>query len=90
MKKADFIKFAAERLETTGKEATETLDKVFSIVEEALVEFGEVPVGDLGKLVVVGKDARIARNPSTGESIEVPAKNVPKFKPSKHLKEAVL
>ncbi|MGD6876790.1 HU family DNA-binding protein [Bacillus infantis] len=102
MKKAEFVKFAAERLETTGKEATETLSKVFSIVEEALVEFGEVPVGDLGKLTVAERAARKGVNPKLlkelkeqGVSdedakrqaeVDIQASRVPKYKPSKAIK----
>lgn len=90
MKKAEFVKLVAGKLEVSQKDASEILDVVFGAVEEALVEHGEIAVGNLGKLQVVEKAARTARNPKSGETIEVPAKNAPKFKASKHLKEAVL
>jgi DNA-binding protein HU-beta len=43
-----------------------------------------------GTFKVVHRAARKARNPQTGEAIDVPAKTVPKFKPSKAMKEMCL
>ena len=44
----------------------------------------------LGKLVLVNRKARMGRNPATGETIQIPAKTVVKFRVSKACKEAVL
>ncbi|MSP64102.1 MAG: HU family DNA-binding protein [Ignavibacteria bacterium] len=44
----------------------------------------------LGKIVLVQRNARMGRNPKTGESISIPAKKVVKFKVSKVAKEAIL
>lgn len=44
----------------------------------------------LGKLVLVDRAARTGRNPRTGETIEIPAKKVVKFRLSKQCKDAVL
>ncbi len=44
----------------------------------------------IGKLVLVDRKARTGRNPATGETIQIPAKTVVKFKVSKACKEAVL
>ncbi|MBI5644341.1 MAG: HU family DNA-binding protein [Deltaproteobacteria bacterium] len=44
----------------------------------------------LGKLVLVDRPARTGRNPRTGEAIEIPAKQVVKFRIAKACKDAVL
>jgi len=44
----------------------------------------------LGKLVLVNRKARIGRNPATGESIQIPAKRVVKFRVAKAAKDAIL
>jgi len=44
----------------------------------------------LGKLVLVNRKARIGRNPATGESINIPAKRVVKFRVAKAAKVAIL
>jgi DNA-binding protein HU-beta len=54
------------------------------------IKLGEkVNITNLGIFKIREKKARVARNPKTGESIQVPAKKAPKFIASKHLKEAV-
>ena len=44
----------------------------------------------VGKLVVVDRKARLGRNPATGETIQIPAKRVLKFRIAKQAKDAVL
>lgn len=44
----------------------------------------------IGKLVLVDRKARIGRNPATGETIQIPAKKVVKFKVAKAAKDAIL
>ncbi len=44
----------------------------------------------IGKLVLVSRKARMGRNPATGESIQIPAKKVLKFRVAKAAKDAVL
>jgi DNA-binding protein HU-beta len=47
-------------------------------------------VPGLGKLVLVNRAARVGRNPATGETIQIPAKKVVKFRVSKATKDAIL
>jgi DNA-binding protein HU-beta len=44
----------------------------------------------IGKLVLVNRKARLGRNPKTGETIQIPAKTVVKFRVAKAAKEAIL
>jgi DNA-binding protein HU-beta len=55
----------------------------------ALKEGGDVTLSGIGKLAVAKRDARQARNPSTGAMIDVPAKTVVKFKVAKDLADSV-
>ncbi|MGM7720510.1 HU family DNA-binding protein [Metabacillus sp. Hm71] len=89
MNKTELVSAVAGKLEVTKKEAAAIVDSVFEVVLEGLLGEGEVVLGDLGKLQIVERAARTARNPQTGSPIEVPAKSAPKFKPSKKLKDAV-
>jgi DNA-binding protein HU-beta len=44
----------------------------------------------IGKLVLVNRKARMGRNPATGETIQIPAKKVVKFRVAKAAKDAIL
>jgi DNA-binding protein HU-beta len=44
----------------------------------------------LGKLVLVNRKARVGRNPATGETIQIKAKRVVKFRVAKAAKDAIL
>lgn len=89
MNKQGLIAKVAEKAELSKKESAKFVGVVFESVLEGLLEDGEVTLGDLGKLQVIKRSARKARNPQTNEEILVPEKNVPKFKPSKYLKDSV-
>lgn len=89
MKKQEFIKAVATKLETTQKEAERITAGVFEVVEDGLVEGKKVPMGGLGKLGTVERAARKGTNPSTGEPMDIAAKTAPKYFPSGHVKELV-
>ena len=63
---------------------------------EALVQMayknakGGFTIPGLGKLVLMNRKARIGRNPATGETIQIPAKRVLKFRVAKACKDAIL
>jgi DNA-binding protein HU-beta len=59
-----------------------------AIVSE-LKNGGEVSIAGLGIFKTKTRAARTARNPRTGETVQVPTMRVPKFQPAKALKEAV-
>lgn len=61
----------------------------FDEITAALAEGIEVTIPGFGKFVPHEQAARTARNPANGETINVPAKTVPKFKAGKTLKDAV-
>ena len=63
----------------------ETLDEITS----CLVQGEDVMLTGFGRFEVRLKGERVGRNPKTGESVALPAKHVPHFKPGKELRERV-
>lgn len=94
MNKASLTKatkeIVAENLEGATLKATELyVDAVIEAIQNALVEGEKVAIAGFGSFEAVERAARTARNPRTGEEIEVAASKAVKFKPGKALKEAV-
>jgi len=87
--KKDLVKKMAEVLECSQTQAKESLDNLLTLIQDSLVEDGEVNLSPLGKFVVAERAARKGRNPQTGEELDIPATNVAKFRVSKALKDAV-
>ncbi|MBN1594938.1 HU family DNA-binding protein [candidate division FCPU426 bacterium] len=89
MTKVELIDKVAEGLGLPKREIEKMLEKLISTIQNALKAGQKVSVAGLGTFVVKEKKARIARNPKTGDSVQVPAKRAPKFRPGKELKEIV-
>lgn len=89
LNKPDFIALMAERCDITKKDATEEYENVFGVLAEVLSEGNEVAIPDLGRFKIAERPARTARNPRTGDAIEVPAKKTMKLQLTKSIKEAV-
>lgn len=89
MNKNEFVTVLAERNNLTKREAEEMYDIVFCTLGEVVAEGNEVSISGVGKVKIVDRSARTARNPKTGGTVEVPAKKVPKFQFAKNIKEAV-
>jgi DNA-binding protein HU-beta len=90
MTKTQIVKELAESAEISKKQAVCALEALTEMaVREAKKGVGFTLPG-LGKLVLVNRNARVGRNPKTGEPIQIPAKKVVKFRVAKACKEAVL
>ena len=89
MNKASIVEAVHGVLGGTKVQAEQVVDKVFDSIVESLKKGDEVSVAGLGIFSVKARAARQARNPRTGETLQVPAMNVPKFRAAKALKEAV-
>lgn len=63
------------------------VNTVFDEIVDALEDGDRVELRGFGAFSVRARDARIGRNPRTGESVQVPAKRVPFFKAGKELRE---
>jgi len=65
------------------------LDAVFGALTEALASGKKVQVTGFGTFEVRRREARMGRNPRTGDPVQIKAANAPAFKAGKALKEAV-
>ena len=66
------------------------VNQVFTSIKDALVEEDKVEIRGFGSFKVRVKAAKKGRNPKTGETVEVPEKKIPYFKPGKEIKESLL
>lgn len=89
MNKAEMIVNITEKTDLTKKQADEALSAFMDTVTETLVAGDKVSLVGFGAFEITERAAREGRNPATGASVSIPASKVPKFKPSKNLKEAV-
>ena len=89
MTKADLVEEVAKVTELTRKDSEVIVDTLFESVIKALRDGDKLEVRGFGSFRVRQRNARVGRNPKTGEKVEVPAKRVPYFKPSKELKDLV-
>lgn len=89
MSKQDLIDAVATNADITKEKAGVAVNAMISFIEGTLAKGDEVSVPPLGKFKITKRKARDGRNPTTGATIKIPASNVPKFQPSKTLKDAV-
>src|SRR6476659_5952946 len=89
MTKADLVEEVSKVTELTRKDSEVIVDTLFDSVIKALKTGDKLEVRGFGSFRVRQRNARVGRNPKTGEKVEVPAKRVPYFKPSKELKDLI-
>jgi DNA-binding protein HU-beta len=89
MNKGDLINKVAESAGIKKSEATTAVNTVLDAIGETLTKGGKVTLIGFGTFSVARRDARIGRNPATGESVKIAAKTSVKFKPGKELVEAL-
>ncbi|MFZ5866230.1 MAG: HU family DNA-binding protein [Thermodesulfobacteriota bacterium] len=90
MTKSELVTKIAEKAGITKKAAAASLDALVAAINDALKKKeGRIRVADLGTFKVVKKKARIGVNPQTRQKIKIAATKVPRFSPSRALKEAV-
>lgn len=89
MNKADIINKVHEELGITKVDAEKAVETVLASIVDSLKAGQEVSIAGLGIFSAKMRSARTARNPRTGEEVQVPAMRVPKFRAAKALKDAV-
>ncbi len=89
MNKADLANAVHGLIGGTKVQAEEVVETIIREITKTLKSGGEVSVAGLGIFSTKTRAARTARNPRTGESVQVPAMKVPKFRAAKALKDAV-
>ena len=89
MNKTELIAAAAERSGLTKKDTEKALNAALDAITAALVAGDKVQVSGFGIFEVKVREARMGRNPHTGEAMEIAASRVPAFKASKTMKDAL-
>lgn len=89
MNKTELINAIAERAELTKPQAKAALEAFIETVNTALTNDEKVQIVGFGSFEIKARPARTARNPRTGESVEIEASKAPVFKAGKTLKDAV-
>jgi nucleoid DNA-binding protein len=91
MTKADLVEQVADAIGpgVTKKDCALVVDGFLNAVKMALGSGNNIEIRGFGTFKVRKRKTRMARNPRTGDPVEVPARMVPVFKPSKHLRAKV-
>jgi DNA-binding protein HU-beta len=89
MTKNELVRELAEDFEMPRKTVSEMVESILDKMTEVLKAGDKVQLTPFGQFKIRDRAARVARNPQTGEPVNVPAKRVLKFIPGKPLKEAV-
>jgi DNA-binding protein HU-beta len=88
LSKSQLVSAIAEKAELPKKQTAEILDYIAELAYKHAKNTFTLP--GIGKLVLNNRAARVGRNPKTGESINIPAKRVVKFRVAKAAKDAIL
>lgn len=89
MNKASIVEAVHQKIGGTKVQAEQAVETMIETIVGTLQKGGEVSVAGLGIFSTKTRAARQARNPRTGETIQVSAMRVPKFRAAKALKDAV-
>ena len=89
MNKGDLISKVAESAGVSKAQAEDALNAVLDGVADALKAGDSVTLVGFGTFSVSRREARSGRNPQTGETIQIKANNVAKFKPGKKLSDSL-
>ena len=89
MKKADFVEAVSTKTGVSKPEVTRVMDAIFDTIKETLKGGEKVPVAGFGTFAVSRREGRSGRNPRTGETIKIAARNAVTFKAGSALKDAV-
>jgi integration host factor subunit beta len=87
--KKEIVKQISDRIGLTQLKTKEIVQQTFDAIVDTLLEVGRIELRNFGVFEVKQRKARKARNPRTGEKVDVPPKNVVTFKPGKEMEERV-
>ena len=89
MTKKDIVRTIAEQIDLPQLRTKELVQRTFDALIEALVREGRIELRNFGVFQIKRREARMARNPRTGERVPVQAKSVVTFKPGKEMEARV-
>lgn len=90
MTKSELIEKISQKVDGLTRKQTEVIvETIFETIKEELARGGKVEIRGFGNFRLRSRNARRARNPKTGEAVDVPPKKVPFFRVGKELREMV-
>ena len=89
MTKAELIEDVSRVVEMSRKDSEIIVETIFESIVKSLKAGDKIEIRGFGSFRTRQRKPRIGRNPKTGTRVDVPAKKIPYFKPSKELKDLV-
>ena len=89
MTKAELIEDVSQAVEMSRKDSEIIVETVFESIIKSLRAGDKIEIRGFGSFRTRQRKPRVGRNPKTGARVDVPAKKIPYFKPSKELKDVV-
>jgi integration host factor subunit beta len=89
MTKADLIEEVSRLADLTRKDSEIIVETIFESIVNSLRAGDKIEIRGFGSFRTRQRKPRVGRNPKTGDRVDVPAKKIPFFKPSKELKDVV-
>jgi integration host factor subunit beta len=89
MTKADLIENVSTAIEMSRKDSEMVVETIFDSIVKSLRSGDKIEIRGFGSFRTRQRESRVGRNPKTGARVQVPAKKIPYFKPSKELKDLV-
>lgn len=89
MTKADIVDGIASATGFTKTDTSEMVERFLAVVSEALSQKEHIEIRGFGTFKVVRSAPRVGRNPKTGETVRIPERYTPVFKPAQALKDRI-
>ncbi len=89
MTKAELIEEVSKVVEMTRKDSETIVETIFDSIVNSLHKGEKIEIRGFGSFRTRQRQPRVGRNPKTGSRVEVAAKRIPFFKPSKELRDLV-
>jgi integration host factor subunit beta len=90
MTRSDIVQALADKFgQLTHRDAEYAVKSILDAMSDALAKGHRIEIRGFGSFSINRRPPRVGRNPRSGESVDIPEKRVPHFKPGKALREAV-
>ena len=89
MTKKDIVRTISEEVGLTQQQTKQIVQMTFNAIIDSLVQENRIELRNFGVFEVKPRAARKARNPRTGQQVDVPRKHVVTFKPGKHMEARI-
>lgn len=89
MNKAELVTAIAKNTKSSKSQAEQYLDATLAIIQKTVSKGEEVKIVGFGSFSKAVRKAKTGRNPKTGQTVNVPNTNIPRFKPGKEFKDIV-